>query len=109
MSDIVPLITMLVVVIVILYMSYMFTRYIGTKTIGSHFSKYMKLVDTLPIAQDKAVVIIDVSGKLYMLGVSPTAIHLIDELEEIHSVKPSEQNKPDFRQSLKKVLGDYKK
>lgn len=81
-ADMIPLFFTLVIVILILYFSYVTTKWIGGKAIGSRGSQYMKILDTLAVTQDKSVIILQADKKHLLLSVSPTDIKLITELED---------------------------
>ena len=78
----IPIIFTFVIVVLILYLSYLTTKWIGSKAISSRGSKYMKILDTLPVTQDKSVIILEADKKYLLLSVSPTDIKLITELED---------------------------
>ncbi|NCC16717.1 MAG: hypothetical protein EOM28_10265 [Clostridia bacterium] len=70
-------------VILILFLSYWFTKYVGTRTMKSRVSRHMEIVDRLPVSQDKSVVILKVEKNYYLLSLSQGGIGLIKELENI--------------------------
>lgn len=81
-TDMVPIIFTFVIVVLILYFSYVTTKWIGGKAISSRGSKYMKILDTLAVTQDKSVIVLQAEEKYLLLSVSPTGIKLITELED---------------------------
>ncbi len=109
-SPIVTLISMFLVVGIILYLSYIFTRYVGIKTVGRGASKHMKTVDILPISQERSVIIIEVSEKFYMLGVSEGGIQLIKEFDTLPNFSDPDFEKKDmFKASFMDVIAKAKK
>lgn len=80
--DILPLVFTLFAVILILYLSYIVTKFIGKKSIKYSGSGNMKIVDRLSITQDKSIVVLKAGKKFYLLSVSPSDIKLITEMEE---------------------------
>lgn len=109
MLDFFTLLSMLIMVFVILYSSVVFTKYLGNKTISSRgFTKNMKIVEMLPVSQEKSVAVVEVVGKYYMLGISNNNINLIKELDEFPiDIKEDESNS--FQQTMQDVLLKYKK
>jgi len=116
LADMMPLIFTLVIVVLILYFSYVTTKWIGGKAIGSRGSKYMKIVDTLAVTQDKSVIILQADEKHLLLSVSPTEIKLITELENfvpqseelnLEKKMPFSKNE-EFKKLMSKYLGKQK-
>jgi len=115
-ADIMPLFFTFIVVIIILYFSYVATKWIGGKAIGSRGSKYMKIVDTIAVTQDKSVVILQADKKHLVLSVSPTEIKLITELENFVpqstdldlEEKMSFPKHEEFKNLMSKYLGKQK-
>lgn len=108
MGDFFSFILMLVTVILVLYGSFAFTKYLGNKTNGRSFGQNMKVIDTLMIAPEKSIVITEILGRFYILGVSNNGISIIKELEECPEIKMDIP--PDsFQKSLQDVLNKCKK
>ena len=78
----IPLLFTFAIVVLILYFSYFTTKWIGRKAVGTRGSRYMKILDTLAITQDKSVVLLQADKKYLLLSVSPTEMKLITELED---------------------------
>lgn len=111
-----PIIFTFVIVVLILYFSYITTKWIGSKGIASRGSKYMKILDTLAVTQDKSVIILEADKKHLLLSVSPTDIKLITELEgfvpqstdlELEEKMPFSKHE-EFKNFLLKYLGKQK-
>lgn len=82
MGDVLPLLFTLFAVVIILYLSYVFTRIIGKKVVRRRNSDYMKIVDTLIISQDKSIIILKAENKYYLMSSSAASINLITELKD---------------------------
>lgn len=115
-ADMIPIIFTFVIVVLILYISYLTTKFIGSKAIASRGSKYMKILDTLAVTQDKSVIILEAQKKHLLLSVSPTDIKLITELEdfvpqstelELEEKTPFSKHE-EFKKFLLKYLGKQK-
>ncbi|MGE4213259.1 MAG: flagellar biosynthetic protein FliO [Anaerotignaceae bacterium] len=111
-----PIFFTFVIVILILYFSYVTTKWIGGKAIASRGSKYMKILDTLAVTQDKSVIILQADKKHLLLSVSPTDIKLITELEnfvpqstdlELEGKMPFSK-KEEFKKLMLRYLGKQK-
>jgi flagellar protein FliO/FliZ len=90
LGDIFSLITMLIAVAVILYLSYIVSRKVGGGSISSGMSGNIKVLDRAFVGRDKSVVIVRVGQKDYLLGVSQDSVRLLQELEE-GQVVPNER------------------
>lgn len=103
-----------VVVVVIIYLSYLASKYIGRGMgrIGS--SRYMRLIDQIALGQDRHVAIMQVGGKYLLVGVTSGQISLLSEVqdEELFPLEPDEAEArakiPDFKSMMEK-LGDIGK
>lgn len=96
-------------VILILFLSYWFTKYIGTKTMKIRASGHMQIVDRLSISQDKSIVILKVEKKYYLLSLSQSGIHLIKELDDIdeHTFQDMEVMHGKKEYDFKDVFSQY--
>jgi len=104
-----PLFFIFVIVVLILYFSYVTTKWIGGKAVLSRGSKYMKIEDTLAITQDKSIVILQADKKHLLLSVSPTDIKLITELENFvpQSMDGEEKSTVSKQEEFKKLMFKY--
>lgn len=99
---------MMTMVVLILFGSFAFTRYLGVKTMGSSSGKNMKIIDTLVVSPEKSIVVVEVLGKFYMMGISNNGINLIKELEE-YPLDNLANSPESFQKSIQDALSKYKK
>ena len=71
-----------VAVIVIIYLSYLASKYIGKGLGGRNSSRYMRLIDQITLGQDRHVAIMQVGGKYLLVGVTSGQISLISEVTD---------------------------
>ena len=71
-----------IVVILIIYGSYIASKYIGKGLSKSSSSRYMRLIDQITLGQDRHIAIIQVSGKYLLVGITAGQIRVLSELEE---------------------------
>ena len=106
-----PIIFTFVIVVLILYFSYVTTKWIGSKAISSRGSKYMKILDTLAVTQDKSIIVLQAEKKFLLLSVSPTGITLVTELEDFvpESIDLELEEKTPFskQEEFKKLVLKY--
>ncbi len=73
---------MLAAIAVILYLSYIVSRKLGSGMLRTGMSGNIRVVEKAYIDRDKSVVIVRVGRKDYLLGVSQNSVCLLQELEE---------------------------
>lgn len=95
MGDFVPLIFTLIMVVVILYLSFLFTRYMAKSSTKISGTRYMKILDKIPLGQDKHLVMVKINKKFFLLGVSGQAISMLSEIKEDDIVPIEDFNKYD--------------
>ena len=97
-----PFVAMFIVVIVlILYGSYLASRFIASGSRRMSQSKGMKIVDRILVGKDSSIAVIKVGGRLFLVGISPSSISFITEL--------SEEDIPDALLENGKAPVDFKK
>ncbi len=97
----------LLIVIAVLFAAWWVTRKIaGSGQFGGR-SRYMKIIDRMPVAQDRFLVLVRLGEKVYLLGVASSEITFLAEMEgEPDPLQESEQTAPvpmDFRELMKKL------
>lgn len=103
----------LIVVVLIIYGSYIASKYIGKGLSKNSSSRYMRLIDQITMGQDRHVAIIQVSGRYLLVGITAGQINVLSELqdEELFPLSPEADgtaNTLDFRAMMEK-LGDLGK
>lgn len=90
-SDVLPLIFSLVAIVFVLYLCYIFSKFMANKV--NNVSKYnnIKVVERVALTQDKGLVIIQVCGKYYLIGFANNNIEILKELDgtELNTPKPA--------------------
>lgn len=96
-------------VILILFLSYWFTKYVGTKTMKPRSSAHMEIVDRLAISQDKSIIILKVEKNFYLLSLSQNGIGLIKELEGIEEdlFRDMGESQGQMEHDFKDVINQY--
>jgi len=104
-----PLVLALVAVAAVLYLSYLFSRYLAVGATKINKSKYIKIIDRVVLGQERMIFIAMIGKKHYLIGSSSQSIHILKELEEADlseevagSVKLPESNA--FQNALKTFL-----
>ncbi len=97
----------LLIVVAVLFAAWWVTRKIaGSAQFGSR-SRYMKIIDRMPIAQDRFLVLVQLGERVYLVGVASSEITLLADIEgEPVPLQDSDQAVPvptDFRELMKKI------
>ena len=85
----------LIVLILVLVLAYITTRMLGRGMNGRQQSGDMKILDRLAVGRDSYLMIVDVQGRILLVGVSPAGITRLEELETYEKKSPAEVS-PDF-------------
>lgn len=93
---------------VILYLAYLATKILGKRmTIGGRGNKNIKILESVPLGQNKSLMIVEAAGKTFLLGITSNEISLVSELNGENLVADgSDKNAEtmEFSSALKKVL-----
>lgn len=102
----------MIVVLVILYLTYLFTKTVGRGMGGRNQSSYIKLLDQLMIAQDRSIAVVKIGNRCFLIGIASSEITYLTELQEEDLVdltlSSSDTEKMDFKQLMTK-LGNRKR
>lgn len=100
----------LIVVIFIIYLSYVCSKYIGKKGLGMRRnSKYIKIIDQMAVGQDKSLALIQTGSNYYFVGITSNGITMLSELMEDNLVElPAEETSNmtfprDFKSIMEKM------
>lgn len=93
---------------VILYLAYLATKILGKRmTIGGRGNKNIKILESVPLGQNKSLMIVEAAGKTFLLGITSNEISLVSELDGENLVADSSDKNAEtmeFSSALKKVL-----
>ena len=98
----------------VIYLSYIASRYIGKGLGKSTSSRYMRLIDQITLGQDRYIGIVQVSGKYLLVGITAGQIRILSEMteDELYPLEPesvsADARTPDFR-ALMDRFGDMGK
>lgn len=86
------LISAVVTVIGVLVLAYWCTRLLGKRWVTASSCRNMKVVEQLPLGQDKKLLLLKLNGRHYLVGVSQAGIQLLTEIEgEFEEIAVPEQ------------------
>ena len=104
----------LCIVVLIIYLSYVAARLVAKGSVRAGRSQYMRMVDQLPVGQDRSVSVIQVGDRYFLLGIAEKQIYMLAELEEEGLIPLEIEDAaiptamPDFKELMHK-LGEAKK
>lgn len=111
MGEILQALMTLGMVIFILYLSYVFSKYVG-KGIGVKKStRHMLVLDRLVLSQDKSIAVVQVGCRYFLIGVASSQINVLtelsgDDLVELQESAIDANLAPiDFKSLLKQMAG----
>ena len=97
-----------IAVALIIYLSYVASKYIGGSLKRSSSSRYMRLLDQVTLGQDRHIAIVQVGAKYMLVGVTAGQVSFVSELrdEELISLSAADEGEmksPDFKSMLEKL------
>lgn len=76
----------LLIIIAILYLTYICTKYIGNKMGTGRYaggtSRYLSMVDRMFLGQESSVALVRVSDRIFLVGITNDNINLLTEIRE---------------------------
>ena len=67
---------------VIIFLSYVCSKYMGKGLVRASSSRYMRMLDQMIVGQNRTLVIVQAGGRYLLLGVGPDKIQTLAELSE---------------------------
>lgn len=115
-KDILSLLGLLLILLLVLFGCYWFTRWAGTGLAGGGFGpvgqqRHIKVLERLPVGKDQALLVVELGDRHFLLGSSPAGVSLLCELTEEEGALWAEppaggsgERKPlDFREMMRKL------
>lgn len=99
----------LCIVVLIIYLSYVAAKLVAKGSIRAGHSQYMRMVDQMPVGQNRSVSVIQVGDRYFLLGIAEREISMLAELEEEGLVpleiegSASQAAMPDFKDLMEKL------
>ena len=67
---------------VIIYLSYICSKYLGKGLVRSSSSQYMRMLDQMIVGQNRTLAVVQAGERYLLLGVGPDRIEMLLELSE---------------------------
>lgn len=105
-SQAVSLIFSLIGVVLVLVLTYFATRWFARRAgAGAASGRAMHIVDRVTVAQGAHLLIVEVGGAYYLLGVGDKNVNLITKLDDFRlDATPAANTPPSFRDLLQDML-----
>lgn len=102
-----PLFLALVAVVVVIYLSYLFSKYVAVGAAKINAAKYMKVIDRIALGQDKLIVILQIGEQYFMTSVTSQSVQILKELtsEDLVDLRPNQVG--GLQESFKHTLQNY--
>lgn len=100
-----------IAVVLILYLSYLFSRYLSKGMSKSSSSRYMRLIDQIALGQDRHIAIVQIGGKYLLVGVTSGQVNVLSEIQDdnLFPLEPDTvdigEKIPDFKAMMEKFGG----
>ncbi|MDD4122288.1 MAG: flagellar biosynthetic protein FliO [Eubacteriales bacterium] len=88
-GDIFSLVFALIAMICIILLTYYVSRWYGRKMGPIAGGKHIKAVDRMAVSKTGSLLIVDISGKQYLIGVSDQNVQILTELPELIPLPPA--------------------
>ena len=89
-----------------MYMSFLFTKFIGNRASKVNKADYMKIIDRLAVGQDRFILIVSVQGIYYLISATSKEIRVLKQLDDFREIPPEPNHPMPFSESFKTVLGN---
>lgn len=107
-TDVLPMLFALAVIVLVMYLSFVFTKYIGKKMNTHSRLNNIKVIEQVALGQEKTLLIADICGKFYLIGACAQNIEILKELKNVN-LEPEKSNlKTDFAHVLNNIIKTQK-
>lgn len=89
----VQVIVTFVVAAVIIYLSYVCSKYIGKGANMNKTSRYMRIIDQIAVGQDRHLAIVQIGIKYFLVGIASGQVNILSEIQEEDFVQISTPEK----------------
>ncbi len=107
MDSVLTFLGLVIAIGAILFLSYVFSKYVGQKFVGYGNSDNMKVVDRIAVDRDKSLAIIEVGSRYYLISIGSSDIHMLQEVsaEDIKNMEAlGKKNNDDMIPQFKNVF-----
>ncbi len=104
-----------IAVVLIIYLSYLFSKYVGKGMAKGGSSRYMRLLDQIALGPDRQIAVVQIGDRYLLVGIASGQINVLTEIEDedLLPLSPDEgetgMKTPDFRAIMGKLSDMTKK
>lgn len=80
-ADILPLILSLAAIAVVLYLCYLFSRFLAGKANNAANTANIRILERVALAPDKGLAIAEICGAYYLIAFSNSSVEILKEIE----------------------------
>ncbi len=103
-----PLLLSIVILLGILYLAYISSRYLGNMATRQSQSKTMKVIDSIALGQDKSIAAVEVGEQVFLLGIAQGGITNLAQLDK-EAIKINLEQEQQMPLKFGEVLNRLKK
>lgn len=96
----------LFVLVLVLFLAYYTTKLVGRSAGGKQLGKSIRVLERTGVGRDSWLMIVEVQGKVLLLGLSPAGIQQITELEDYVRPEAGGEGDKSFLEMLTKQMED---
>lgn len=86
LQSVITAIGTLVIIVAILFLTYICTKYIGNRMslggYGGQSARYISVIDRIMVGQESSVALVRVSGRVLLLGITGDNVNLLTEIDK---------------------------
>lgn len=86
LQSVITAIGTLLIIVAILFLTYICTRYIGNRmSLGGYAkqsARYISIIDRVMVGQESSIALVKVSGRIFLLGITGDNVNFLTELME---------------------------
>lgn len=94
----------LVVVAFVIYLSYIFSKFVAKKVNNIANTNNIKIMERVSLTQDKGLAIVEIGEKYFLVGFSTNTVEILQELSKDDLHFPPTAAKPKFIDELTKQI-----
>ena len=87
-----------VVAALILYLSYVASKYVGKSANINQKSRYMRVIDKIVVGQDRYIAIVQIGIKYFLVGIASGQVNILSEVQEddLVQINPTENTGKEY-------------
>ncbi|MEA5040828.1 MAG: flagellar biosynthetic protein FliO [Clostridiaceae bacterium] len=92
-------------VALVIFLAYIFTKWLAGKYSGNAAGRYVKVIERLSVGKDRELVLIELNGRAHLLGITGQGVTTICSFEAGELPPRASPHATGFREALETALG----